>query len=155
MIRLNRKGGGADRRRRGFTLIEITVAMGLLAVIMLGLAATAGISTRGGAMSRRRTGATYLASQMLETLCAGNIANITTFNGDDTSLGVSTYPAGEETDLWGQRIVQQLGAGASGTIAVVGNGDDPTVPPGKLRITVTVAWPLFGRNHSVQMVGVR
>ena len=155
MNRLNLKGGGADRRRRGFTLIEITVAMGLLAVIMLGLAATAGISTRGGAMSRQRTRATYLASQMLETLCAGNIADITPFNGDDTSLAIPNYPVGEETDLWGQRIRQQLGDGASGTIGVVGNGADPTVPPGKLRITVTVAWPLFGQDHRVQMVGVR
>lgn len=152
MQRFSRKGGGATR---GFTLVEIAVAMGLLAIIMLGVAATVGISTRGGVMSRQRTRATYLATQMLETLCAGNIADITSFDGDDTSLAVPNYPAGGETDLWGQRIRTQLGNDANGIINVAGNAMDPTVPAGRLRVTIEVNWRLNRQNHRVQMVGMR
>ncbi len=155
-------GGKIGKRGgRGFTLVEVTVAMGLMAFILLGLAATAGLSARGGRLSRQRNEATYLATQMLETLCAnpipGGIQDITLFNGDDTSQapGAATYPAGGATDLWGQQIRTQLGSGARGTISVAGNAADATVPVGRWRLTVTVIWPLFGDNHQVQIVGVR
>ena len=124
--------------------------MGLLAVIMLGLAATAGISARGGVMSKKRISATYLATRMLETLCAGNIADITPFNDDDTSDS-ATYPAGGVTDAWGQEIRDRLDPNANGTITVQAN--QPST--GKFRVTVTVWWTVQNRTSSLQIVGMR
>lgn len=125
--------------------------MGILAIIMLGLAATAGISVRGGVSSRQRNRATYLASQMLETLIAGNLDNgaVLAFNGDDTSV-TETYPIGGLTDLWGRDIRAQLGDDASGSISVV-----EMEPAGRLRITVTVRWRLRNQEYRVETVGVR
>lgn len=155
MNRLNplNQTDGADRRRRGFTLVEITVAIGLFGFIMLGLAAIASISSRGGYTSKQRTIATYLATQMLETLCAGNIpaddANMLAFDGVDTS---NTYPTGSIAAIWAEEIRTRLrNSDARGTIAVESNS--PVA--GKYRVTVEVFWPTRSGESSVTIVGVR
>lgn len=145
-----------ERGRRGFTLIEVTVALGIFAIVMLGLAAVAGISAQGGYASKQRLRATYLATRMLETLSSPDVvtdANLGFFDGDDTA-NPATYqadPTAAVTAEWAQTITTQMGPGAWGTIGV--EQDQPTT--GNSRITVTVSWPYRGRTVNVTMVAVR
>ncbi|MCL6613022.1 MAG: prepilin-type N-terminal cleavage/methylation domain-containing protein [Firmicutes bacterium] len=149
------KGLQQKRGRRGFTLVEITVALGIFAIVMLGLAAVAGISAQGGYASKQRLRATYLASQMLETLCSPSMVtqnDLRLFVNGDNTANPATYisdPTAAIIDAWAQNLTAQLGPGASGTIAVAQNalGND--------LITVTVTWLLRGRNQSLTMVAVR
>ena len=142
-----------ERGRRGFTLVEITVAIGIFGIIMLGLAAVAGISARGGYSSRQRLRATYLVGHMLETLSSPSIvadADLSAF-GDDDTRNHSTYPSGGVTENWAQTISMQMGSDAWGTIGV----ESGAPIPGKYRITVTVSWLFRGRTSSVTMMAVR
>ena len=145
--------------RRGFTLVEVTVTMGIFAIIMLGLAAVAGISVRGGYVSKQRLRATYLATWMLETISSpgivANTTDLTLFNGDDTA-NPATYQndvTGAITAEWAQMLTQQMGPGTRGTITVAAMTQP--VANGNFRITVTVTWPFRGRTGSVTMVAVR
>lgn len=144
--------------RKGFTLVEVTVAMGILSFILLGLAAMAGISARGGVLSKQRTRATYLATQMLENLCDGNITEAMLLNYDnDNTADPSTYfldPA-SKTGEWANSISTQLQQDAFGTIDVARVDASPDRITNRYRVTVTVTWFNRGQRNSVTIVGVR
>ena len=74
------------KRRAGFTLVELLVAMMVFAVGMLGLAATAATVTKLMGGAKRQTIASTVAQSRMERLRSSPCASLTA--GTDTSRGV-------------------------------------------------------------------
>ena len=72
--------------RKGFTLVELLVALMVFAVGMLGLAATAGSVTRMMGGARRQTIAATVAQSRLERIRSSPCASLV--SGSDTVRGV-------------------------------------------------------------------
>ncbi len=105
-----------SRNAAGFTLLEVMVAMVVLAIGILGLAPMLVVSMQGNQSSRETTEAAYLAQDRIE-----QFRNQTT---------ISPIPF-NETSTVGQY---------SRVVNVVDLSVDNTVPAGVYRITVTVTW---------------
>ncbi len=128
----------------GFTLIEIMVAMLILAIGLLGLAGMQAGGTRQNLTALTRSQATVLAYDMAEriranqaALTAGNYDNIDTNNapmGADC-LAVVCAPnilAAYDAAEWKAAVEAQL---PSGRATVVGNGAAAGSP-----MTITIMW---------------
>jgi prepilin-type N-terminal cleavage/methylation domain-containing protein len=59
---------GYSSSSRGFTLIEVVIALGLLTVVSLGVAQLFAVSTRANLVAKGRTSANALAEQRMEQL---------------------------------------------------------------------------------------
>lgn len=120
-----------NRAHKGFSLIEVLVAMVVLSLGLLGLAALQMTSLRFNQSSQMRTQATILASDIFDCMRANrNAANL----GQYASAFTAGPPAGAsiyEQDLrnWKNRITSLLGATAQGEAA----GPDAE---GKYRVTI-------------------
>ena len=110
-------------RSRGFSLMEVLVALLVLAIGLLGLAAlqTQGLRFNQGAYVRSQ--ATILAYDIMDSMRAtrGNAANdLTTYEQvpADPDLACDLTAPSIDMDLscWYDALVASLGAGATGTI---------------------------------------
>jgi len=118
----------------GFTLIEVLVALVVLAIGMLGLAALQTTGIRYAHGSYQETQATILTYNMIDRIRAnptgkdaGNYDTLDTSTWSDTgddclvsacpgALEVSNY----DKNQWKQNIANSLGPTATGTIATTG-----------------------------------
>ncbi len=84
---------------RGFSLIEVVVAMGLLTVVSLGVAQLFAASTRVNIIARGQTSTTMLAEQKLEqirSLTWGFDTNGEGLPVSDTTSNLTVYPLDAE-----------------------------------------------------------
>ena len=82
---------------RGFSLVEVLVAMGLLTVVSLGVAQLFAVSTHANHVAKGQTSTTALAEQKLEQLRSLTWGFDTDGQGlpvSDTTTNLSTDPAG-------------------------------------------------------------
>jgi type IV pilus assembly protein PilV len=105
-----------SRNTAGFTLLEVMVAMVVLAIGILGLAPMLVVSMQGNQSSRETTEAAYLAQDRIE-----QFRNQTT---------ISPIPF-NETSTVGQY---------SRVVNVTDQSVDNTIPAGVYQITVTINW---------------
>jgi prepilin-type N-terminal cleavage/methylation domain-containing protein len=80
---------------RGFSLVEVVVAMGILTAVSLGVAQLFAASTRVNVMARSQTSTTMLAEQKLEqirSLTWGFDTNGEGLPVSDTSTDMTVYP---------------------------------------------------------------
>jgi type IV pilus assembly protein PilV len=104
-------------KSRGFTLIEVVIALVLLDVGLLGLVGTAALVTRMEAESERSAAAANFAAQRLERLRAG--ACSAHANGADTLFRAATWVAinawtwTELTDSTARKVALTLTSKAS------------------------------------------
>jgi type IV pilus assembly protein PilV len=106
------------KERSGFTLIEVLIALTILAVGLLALATMQIVSIRGNAFSTEMTYATMLAQSRLEQI--RNMAY------DSVTSGTEIVPANETSK------------GIPYTIQRTVNNDDPATD--MKRITLVVLW---------------
>lgn len=145
----------------GFSLIEVTLAMGLLATVLISIASLfimGGKQVKGG---KSMTTAAAITHEIMERIEQKTYAETYTyFGGTDssTSLSVSTTTAGNNASEWQAEIAEKLGPQASGTIAVAPLGTASPLNMGSshaLQVKVTVTWSELGRTKNVALEAVR
>ena len=123
------EAGGARAGRGGFTLIEVLIAMVILAVGLLALEAMAIGASRSIAAANRMTEYTLIASQQLETVLA-------------QARNPTQNPASSVTELENGTVVetqvQTNAQGAAGTLFTVAvTVTPPTGSAGNIPLTPT------------------
>lgn len=141
--RVVRLGGHAIRRSQGFSLIEVLIALLILAFGLLGLAFLQVLNVRYTSSAQQRTVATNLAYEVLDLIRTNQQAR-EEYNGLDFSAAtVPAAPGGCDRAVaaadasgfanniarWQCEVVHSL-PGGRGTVAVGGDGVT----------TVTIAW---------------
>lgn len=118
---------------KGFTLVEIMIAMLLLVIALVGLASVTVSVIKGNDLSRMVTTATTLAKDKMEEL--KNLS--ATSAGYDALTGSSDTVEAIYTRQW-----------TVGAVGATAPDNDTT----KMRkITVTVTWTWNGQSHSVTL----
>jgi len=111
-----------SKKQSGFTLLEVLLAMLILAVALLALAKMSTSVIRGNAFSSKYTQSTTLAEQQLEILENTPFANLA--SGNDTS-GIFT------------RTWTVAGAGTTRTVTMTVSWPDSNAPGGTRQTSIT------------------
>jgi type IV pilus assembly protein PilV len=121
---------GARTSMRGFTLLEVLVAMLVLSIGLLGLAGLMASSLKNSHSAYQRTQATWLAYDVLDRMRANR--GVALAGGYNLGLGATPGGSGlAATDLgeWDAALTSTLPAG-DGSIAVAAGG----------AVTIIVQW---------------
>jgi type IV pilus assembly protein PilV len=127
---MNNQIGNARHSVRGFTLLEVLVAMVVLSIGLLGLAGLMASSLKNSHSAYQRTQATWLAYDALDRMRANR--QVALAGGYNVALGATPGGSGmAATDLsqWNAALSNTLPAG-QGSIAVAAGG----------AVTVIVQW---------------
>jgi type IV pilus assembly protein PilV len=141
-------------KSRGFTLLEILIAVVVLSIGLLGIAGLQALGQRSNHSAYLRSQATALAYEMIDRMRA-NKAGIQggDYNAVDTTANTYTNPGCDSSTCnslqmaqydmydWQQELANQLPSG-NGTVKGAGTGSD---------FTVTVMWD-DDRNGSTSLV---
>lgn len=101
---------------RGFTLLEVLIALLIFSLGMLGLAGLMVVSVKTNNSAYLRTQASFLAQSMADRMRA-NISKINDYNGDyDASTADSSYCSSCDPDelldrdrkMWSQQLIDSL-----------------------------------------------
>lgn len=117
-----------QRRQSGMSIVEVIVAMVILAIGALGIAGLQARALKGNESSLQRTQAVISANYMIDALHANVVARGDvgmTCNGGNTAFGE-----------WINALQANLGPGSCGAVTCVANAN----PAASLRCTVTVQW---------------
>jgi type IV pilus assembly protein PilV len=135
-------------RHKGFTLVEVLVALVVMSVGMLGIAALYLEGLRAGRTALYRTTAVNLAADMADRIRANRNAGIayagTGPGADDACTNgpadcTAAQLAEDDWFDWSNELNAQLPEGAGGEIVVAGAGP--------MTYTITVAWPEIGQDE--------
>jgi uncharacterized protein (TIGR02598 family) len=160
-----RKGGESRDPQSGvqggFSLIEVTLALGLLATVLISIASLFIMGGKQVKSGKSTTTAAAITHEIMERIEQETYAEAYTyFGGTDssTSLSVSTTTTGNNANQWQAEIASKLGPQASGTIAVTPLGSASPLNMGTsqaLQVKVTVTWNELGRSKNVALEAVR
>ncbi len=141
VIRGSSAGGGTRARQAGFSMIEVLIAMLILAVGLLGFALLQTMSLRFTQSANYRTQAVNLGYDLLDQMrsnrfqaaayagAAGASFDVGEVAGCDESRPVGNVTIAASIDRWQCQVVEALGAAASAQVQLV-DGE----------ATVTVSW---------------
>ncbi|NDK39268.1 type IV pilus modification protein PilV [Pseudoxanthomonas gei] len=123
-------------RQAGFTLIEVMVAVLVMAVGLLGFALLQTMSVRYSQSANQRTHATNLAYDMLDQMRSNRLGaveyrNATFTGGTDTACtrATGTVTVASNITRWQCQVRAALGVGSSATVTYAGG-----------IATVTIVW---------------
>ncbi|RJG03966.1 type IV pilus modification protein PilV [Noviherbaspirillum sedimenti] len=121
-------------RQKGFTLIEVLIAMLVLAIGLLGLAGLMATSMRNNHSAYHRTQAVWLANDMIDRMRANRAVALSGTNNYVIAIGLATSAsagmAGTDVNSWKTLLGRTLPAG-DGSIAVT---------PASRAATVIIQW---------------
>jgi type IV pilus assembly protein PilV len=119
---------GRRPAQRGFSLIEVLIAVVVLSIGLLGIAALQGVSLRSGNEAVARTEATLAAYDLLDRIRANrNATDLDDYVLDFGEAPTGSAPAALDLQAW-KVALTRLPEG-DGAVAVAGR-----------RVTVTVVW---------------
>ena len=163
--------GSLAREARGFTLIEVMVAAGILLVALLGLASALPTATVSLQHSGQISKAVSLAQEMIEMVKNDPFSQLNLYDNVDTRT-TATYPVDYPSPLipgdagnfmggtnvvkWASDIALYLPTGSGitngyGTILVTTVATDPGGNPILRKISVTIHWTHNGRPENVSL----
>ena len=154
-----RQGASGDRTRsrpRGFSLVEILVALALLGAALVGVAAAVSFGRRSSFEGRCISEATHLASSILGEIEAWGFEETMlrlpeAVSGDGGGLDAMTDPAARR---WKTRVEERLTDG-TGRVRIERLGGTGGGDCSGLRLTATVSWRRGETRRSVSLVTVR
>lgn len=122
----------------GFSLVELMVAVTILAVGILSMGRLFAVSSQNATYSRQETKAVSLAREIQEKVLSESVDQVPTiFNGVDTDdPGSVTIPC----EVWAAHVVEQLGPTGRGRIAVMDASQDPELMPRMYSVLVQISW---------------
>ena len=148
-------------REGGFSLIEVTLALGLLATVLISIASMFIIGGKQVHQGKSVTSATAVGQTIMERI--DQLPYVETygyFGGADTStvVAVTTTTTGNNANQWQSEIQSRLGPNASASIIITPLGSASPLNMGSasaLRVRVTVNWTELGRARNVQLQTIR
>lgn len=126
MMHRSSRAGAMPARQRGFTLIEVMIAILVLGFGMLGFALLQTMSVRFVQSANYRTQATNLAYEMLDQIRVNRVMAASyagDYTGTTTGCAPSTGAAGvtEYRTAWSCRLGKALGSGSKAKVTDNGN----------------------------------
>jgi len=131
----------------GFTLVELLVAMTILAIGILSVGQIFAISSRNAAYSRAETTAVSLVREVAEKIQSEAVDQVgALFDGVDTAVpGTVTAPCQE----WANHLATQMGPTGRGRIWVRDPNEDLELAAGMLSVRIEVSW--LSRGDSIRV----
>ena len=164
--------GSEILRERGFTIVEVLIAMIIFSIALLALVSLATTSMKATEMGRRMTQGVNLATQKMESLKAvpfkhlnrdgtfGAITRTCTLT-DDANAIFTCIPAAA-TDTLDKAVftwywtVQYIDLNASGTVYKNADHDDRNIEDGDMRlVTVVEEWADIMGSHNATLSMLR
>jgi hypothetical protein len=144
-------------REEGFSLVEVVIAIGVLAGVLLSICSMFILGARQLKGGKTMTEATAIAHDIMETFNKLSYnALYTTFGAVDTSTSVSISTSSGTNPItpWQAEVVRKLANGvATATLVPVGGTNFGN---GKgIKMMVVVSWNELGRAQSVSLATVR
>jgi type IV pilus assembly protein PilV len=140
-------------RQKGFTLLEVMIALAVFAIGMLAIAMMQDTALNGSASVKQMSAAINLTEEMVEriqfhALSVQNNGQYNNYDNLDTQdLGTrpTSAPAQGDYDEWQRRLAETGLPGVRGVVTV-----DPGYSTG-FEVKVTVSWQGLARMHSISM----
>ncbi len=149
-----RRGG-----ERGFSLIEVVIAIGVLAGVLLSICSMFILGGRQLKTGKTMTEAMVIAHDIMETFDKLSFTGLyTTFGAatTDTTMTVTSTSGTNAISPWQPEITRKLANGsASVTVLAMGPGTPNFGAALGIRITVSVTWTELGRQQTVALSTTR
>jgi len=149
------RGGG----EQGFSLIEVVIAIGILAGVLLSICSMFILGGRQLKTGKTMTEATTIAHDIMETFDKLSFTALyTTFGAvtTDTTKTVTSTSGPNAISPWQPEIARKLDNGsASVTVLAMGPGTPNFGAALGIRMTVTVTWTELGRQQTVKLSTTR
>lgn len=150
---------GRDRGERGFSLVEVVIAIGVLAGVLLSICSMFIMGGRQLKTGKTVTEATAICHAIMESFDSLSFTALyTTFGAaaTDTTRTVNSTTTGSPIQSWQTEIARKLDNGvATVTIIPRGPGTPDFGQATGIRMTVTLTWTELARPQSVSLSTVR
>lgn len=154
------------RKQEGFSLVEIVVALGLMAFVLLSIAGLFTIGAKHVKSGRTSSEALAVGRQILEEMNGWGFSQTWQLFDPNGAFAATSYTADTNTNTtafctkWRTTLQSKLGSNARATIRVdslVNTGAAPNLnaSPKNIRVTVTVFWKEMARARTVTVGTVR
>ena len=146
---------GSLNKQRGFTLVEVMVAIALLMVLTVGSLSANSLATGAVVINQKRSQANFLAREAMEAIMSIRAASFTSLVAGDfhpvmTGAGWTISPGSETLGEFTRtvtisNVMRQLGCTISVCDVVDAGG---VIDEGTLKVEVTVDWKESGGDKS-------
>jgi len=141
-------GRGKRKDERGFSLVEVLVAMVLLGFAMLAMGSLFLSSMEHSRQGRHDMVALNLASEILERMRAVDFDEVEPlFDGMDTADS-SSVPS--EAREWADHLREELGPTGNATVTVYSEGEKADLTRGLVEVEILLSWTERGRERTAQ-----
>jgi len=146
---------------KGFSLIEVTLALGLLATVLISIATLFILGGKQVHQGKSTTSATALTHTIMERIDQLPYTDTYTYFGGTAataSMAVDTVTTGNNANQWQSEIMSRLGPSGHALIQVTPLGSASPLNMGSgsaLQVKISVVWRELGRNRTVALQTIR